>query len=199
MSIRNKKSVPKAQIFLSPPSFLARPVLRYHVRTLATSPQIDAPVAYNQLSALVGIVATSAITSVNLTSGFRLKRIRIWAPAPFGSVATSVASVTWTESAADYITPPVTVADSSVNPSVPVFVDAKPPRGSLADKWHDPNQTNGICIMTYPAGSIVDFIFNYVLDDFGGPQASFAIAGGVTGTVYHRSFNSLLPQSVNPI
>jgi hypothetical protein len=182
---------------LSPPPFNARAVRKFRIRCLATAPQIDAPVRYLDLAALLGIIATSAITSVHMVTAFRMTKVRIWSPSPFGSVSTSNVSITWDETAADFVTPPISRSDSSVNPNKPAFVDARPPRGSLADKWHSPGQTDGICIMTYPTGSIVDFHFEFVLDDAGGPLAGPAIIGGVTGTIYHRSFNSLLPQSVN--
>jgi hypothetical protein len=148
---------------------------------------------------MIGLIATAAVTSVHLVTAFRLSRVRIWAPAPFGSVSTSNVSITWDETVADFVSPPVTQSDSSVNPNKPAYLDVVPPRGSLADKWHSPGQTDGICFMTYPTGSIIDFFFQFVLDDSGGPLAGPAIAGGVVGTIYHRSFNTLLPQSVNAI
>jgi len=190
---------PKYELSLSPPPFLARPVLSSQVRCLATGPQIDAAVRYVDLAAMLGLVATSATTSILIASAFRLKKIRVWCPAPFGSVSTSVASITWDQTTSDYVSPPVTKADSSVNPSKPAYVEIIPPKGSLADKWHSPGQTDGICIMTYPTGSIVDFFFNYVLDDQGGVTAGPTVAGGSLGVFYHRGFNSLQPQSVNQI
>jgi len=75
----------------------------------------------------------------------------------------------------------------------------RPPKGSLASKWHGSAQTNELLAMSFPSGAVVDFEFSFVLTDLGGALAGPTIAGGTTGNLYHKIANSLTPQIVNSI
>jgi hypothetical protein len=153
---------------------------------------------YNQLAGLLGIIDTSATTSVFWTSVFRLRSVEIWSPvATAGTPVT--ASVTYTENGADFESPPVTMSDTSVSFDFPAHVLSKPPRGSLASKWHGSAQTDELFSLTFASGSTVDFVFDFVLSDVGNALAGPTIAGGMAGNLHHKIVNSLTPNVVNSL
>jgi hypothetical protein len=165
---------------------------------LATGAQTNVEFTYAQLAGLLGIIATSTTASVFWTTVFRVRRIKVWSPvATAGTPVT--ASCTWTEAASDFESPPVTMSDTSVSFDFPAFVNARPPRGSLADKWHANSGGDGMFALTYASGATVDFEFDFVLNDLGAPSAGPTIIAGTLGTFYHKIVNSLTPNAVNSI
>jgi hypothetical protein len=100
---------------------------------------------------------------------------------------------------ADFESPPITKADTSVSYDFPAYVNMRPPRGSLASKWHGSAQTDEIFSLTYPSGATVDLHFEFVLSDFGGAIAGPTIIAGTAGNLYHKIVHSLTPSTVNSI
>jgi hypothetical protein len=109
------------------------------------------------------------------------------------------AAVTWTENSADFESPPVTKLDTAVSFDFPAFVTSKPPRGSLASKWHGSAQSDEIFALTYPSGATVDFEFDFILSDLGAPVVGPVIAGGTAGNLHHKIVHSLTPTYVNAL
>jgi hypothetical protein len=184
--------------FSHPPPYVAQSSRQIVVRTQATGAQTNVAFTYAQLSGILGIVATGALTSNFWTTVFRLTNLRMWGPVATAGTPVSV-SVTWTESSNDFESPPITKADSSISFDYPAFLDCKPPRGSLISKWHGSAQTDEALALTFPAGCIVDFQFDFVLSDYGAPVIGPTIAGGTNGNLYHKSVNSLTAVVVNSI
>jgi len=201
--LRSKPQVKKNRLnnermFSHPPPFMAQSNRKIVVRTLSTGSQTNVAFTYAQLAGILGIIGTSSTTSSYWTTVFRLTKIRMWGPV--ATAGTSVTcSVTWTESSNDFESPPVTKSDTSVSFDFPAFVEAKPPRGSLANKWHGSAQTDELLALTFPTGCVVDFFFDFVLSDFGGSLAGPTISGGTIGNLYHKIVNSLTAVTVNAI
>ncbi len=208
----NKKNIKKDRAFLRnatnsiykqtlqshPPQYPAQSKRSIIVRMQSTAAQTNVAFTYAQLAGILGIIGTSTTTSSFLTTNFRLRRIRIWAPV--ATAGTSVtAQITFTETATDFETPPVSRADSSVSFDHPAYVGLAPPKGSLLDKWHASGQTNDALAMTYPSGAVIDFHFDFVLPDYGGSTPGPTISGGTAGNLYHKSVNSLVAVNVNAI
>jgi hypothetical protein len=153
---------------------------------------------YSQLAGILGIVATSAIASVFTTLVFRLSKLRVWGPVVVAGTPVFT-SVTWLETSNDFESPPITKSDSSISFDHPAFIDAKPPRGSLASKWHGSGQVDNLFTLTFPVGAIFDFDFEFVMNDLGAPLAGPVIAGGTLGQFYHKGTNNLIAVAVNAI
>jgi hypothetical protein len=188
----------KQSRFTHPPPYIAQSIRSFHLRCLATGAEAGVSFAYFQLAGLLGIIDTSATTSVFWTSVFRLRSVEIWSPvATAGTPVT--ASVTYTENAADFESPPVTMSDTSVSFDFPAHIMSKPPRGSLASKWHGSGQTDELFALTYSSGSTVDFCFDFILSDIGVPIAGPTITGGTAGNLHHKIVNNLTPNAVNSL
>lgn len=181
-----------------PPAFKAQVERVIMVRTQSNAAQTNVSFSYGQLAALLGIIGTSTTTSAFLTTVFKLDRVRMWGPVAVAGTPVT-ASITWTETSADFESPPVTQSDTSVAYDVPAFLDVKPPKGSLASKWHGSGQGSEIFALTYPTGCIVDFTFRFILNDFGGLLVGPTISGGTIGNIYHKGVNNLVPVTINAI
>jgi hypothetical protein len=106
-------------------------------------------------------------------------------------------SITWTENSADFESPPITKADTSVSYDYPAYVSMRPPVGSLAAKWHGVAQTDVMFALTFPIGTTVDFFFDFVLPDFGGAIPGPTIIAGTAGGFYHKTVHNVVPNTVN--
>lgn len=199
-NLKTKKQivVTNDKIASHPPPFSAQSKREITVRCISNAAQTNVAFTYGQLAGILGIIGTSTTTSAFLTTVFKLRRIRMWGPvATAGTPVTN--SVTWTETSADFESPPVTKSDTSVSFDYPAFIDAAPPRGSLASKWHGSGQGSEIFALTYPTGCVIDFSFSFILNDFGGNLAGPTISGGTIGNMYHKGVNNLVPVTVNSI
>jgi hypothetical protein len=193
-----KNRVINKSISTHPPPYLAQSIRSSQLRCLMTAAQTNLSVTFTQLAGLLGIVGTSATTSVFWTNAFRLKKIAIWGPVATAGTPVSVA-LTWTEANATFESPPSTKADTSVSFDFPAFVMTKPPQGSLVSKWHQSSQSDEAFALTVPNGATIDFWFDFVLPDFGAASAGPTIAGGTAGNFYHKIVNNITPNSVNAI
>jgi len=180
-----------------PPPFVAQAIRQFKVRCLATG-NVNSNFSYNQLSAILGIIATSTTTSAFIAAVFRLKKVVVWGPVT--TAGTSVtASLAWQNTSQDFESPPLKFSDTSISFDWPAFLNCSPPKGSLSDKWHGSGQTDELFALIAPTGSTVEFHFDWVLNDGQGVVAGPTIAGATTGVVYHNIVNNLTPISVNAI
>jgi hypothetical protein len=139
---------------------------------------------------------------VSLFSSFRVTRIQMWAPAntTFTGGA-STCSVLWLGSVTPF-TQDREVSDTSINPSKPAYVDAVPPKNSLASFWQTAS-TNGLFTLNAPQGTIVDITLALTLNDTDdGSAASSTVTTGILGEQYYLSLDPnathyYVPQSLN--
>lgn len=148
-------------------------------------------IAMNTLAGIIGVIATSATTSVFLCDQFRLRRVCMWGP-----VATAGVPVTCmikyvddpasnTQSGA-----PKTVSDTSISFDRPAYVCLEPPKDntSIFSQWMDSSLTTTVLTVWCPNGTTIDFDFNFIIDDVGQTSIGPALAAATTGVIYHKTF-----------
>jgi len=180
-----------------PPPLEVQIVRNLKVRTTATA-AVSSQFSWNQLAGLLGIVASSATTSLFLSNCFRLKRITVWGPVATAGTSVSV-QLTIAEAAQDFVSPPKTIFDDSISFDHPAFINVKSPSGSLMDKWHACGATDNAFFLACPTGSTVDFVFQWVLADALGipPPAGPILVAATPGQIYHHPINNLSPLGVS--
>jgi hypothetical protein len=180
-----------------PPMIKAQVVRPFLVRCQATG-AVANNFSYNTLAGYLGVVATAATTSVFIAPCFRLTRVEIWTVQPAaGSVST--VELQWFNTASDFVSPPVNISDSSQSSDHVGHIVAVPPSGSLADKWHTSTQTDNVFSMNLASGGIVDFHFQWVLNDNETTYAGPTLVGATLGLIYHKIANNLTPSYLNSI
>lgn len=180
-----------------PPPYKTQVIRNLKIRCIASAGGSNA-FNYNQLSGLLGVIASSATTSVFWTTVFRLRRVTVWGPVTTAGTPVHV-DLSWDNTAQDFESPPTKFSDTSVSFDWPAFVDQAPPKGSLSEKWHGSAQTDLCFNLDVPTGAAVEFIFDFVLNDDSSPLAGPALVGAVTGQLYHKAVNNLVPQGLNQI
>jgi hypothetical protein len=154
------------------------------------------------LGAMMGIIATSASTSVYLSTCFRLTSVKIWCiPPAVGSLCTVQAFWTNIPDGSTALTEqPRPVTDSSLSATQYAYVQLNVPSGSgLAGKWWNVSHAISPLILTVPPDGLVEFKFTYFPDDLGLPTTGPAITAGVAGAIYHQSRHGLTYQGANAI
>jgi len=181
-----------------PPPFTAQSVRSIKLRSIASGAVTQQAFTYSNLSSMLGIVSTAATAAAYISTVFRIKRITIWGPVAVAGTPVQV-TITFTETSNDFESPPISRSDTSISFDHPAFVTMKPPKGSLLSKWHGSAQTDEAFALTFPAGSIVDMDFDFVLNDLGAPLVGVVVVGATPGQIYHKTVNSLVPTVVNTI
>jgi hypothetical protein len=180
-----------------PPRMVAQNVRGFHLRTLATGVLASQVFTIGDLAGILGVIALTATSSRFLSQVFRLVRVRVWGPVATAGTPVSVV-LQWNNTANDFAGPPIELLDTSVSFDWPAFVDGIPPPGSLSSKWHSSQQADTTFTLSCPAGSTVDFWFEWVLSDLqllNGP----VIAGATVAEIYHLTTHALVPQGVNTV
>lgn len=185
---------------LQPTKYTAQAVRSITIRTIANAAQTGFEIQNFQLANMLGVVASSTTASFNISALFRLKRVRMWGPVATTGVPVTVA-LTWENSQQDFMTPPKTLSDTATSIDYPAHLDLRPPRTSLADKWHASNSTNVALFMNFPLNTVIDFTFDWVLNDDAsnyGPIGGPTLVAAVAGTFYHHPIGGVLqPVNVN--
>lgn len=196
----NKAFKPKQPIWLMPPPYKAQAVRQWRVRYDVTASASVQTLTAAQLASCVGIIATSATTSVFLSDSFRLKRATMWSwTGTAGTTVDVMLKFTDTGNAAGQGGPPCVAMDSSASMDRPAFVTLKPPRDSSQNLWQDCNAGNTAPMLSYlsPQLAIMDLEFEFIVDDIGVTAAGPAIGGATLGSIYHHSVATLL--AVSPL
>jgi len=81
------------------------------------------------------------------------------------------------------------VSNTSINPSKPAYISAKPPKNSLASFWQTAG-TNNLVLLNAPQGTIIDINLSLTLDDNddGAPAAS-TVSTATVGVHYYLSLD----------
>jgi hypothetical protein len=195
---RDTSVVVRQGVSTHPPPYIAQSIRKLHLRAISSGAVTQGQFLYSELGALLGVIATSTVASVFWSSVFRITRIRLWGPVATAGTPVSCV-ITWNETSADFESPPITKSDTSVSFDYPAFIDAIPPRGSLASKWHGSAQTDTCFGLSYPSGTTVDFDFEFVLSDLNAPLAGPTLIAATLGTLYHKTVHSLVPLYLNSI
>jgi len=198
--VRRKRKVSKKIQFhpsprpinLAPPAYVSQENRTWMVRasTNATS-TLSASLSMTQLAGLLGVIATGATTSVFLCDQFRLRRICVWAPvATAGTPVTCMLKYADDPASNTQSGAPKTVSDTSISYDRPAYCCLEPPKDntSIFSQWMDSSLTTSIVFVVLPAGAIIDFYFNFIIDDIGVTSAGPTLIAATAGTIYHKSF-----------
>jgi len=176
---------------MAPPTYVSQENRTWMVRcsTNATS-TTSGVIQMNGLANMLGVIAITATTSVYLCDQFRLRRICAWAP-----VATAGTPVTVMLKYVDDPTgntqsgAPRTVSDTSISFDRPAYACLEPPKDntSIFSQWFDSSLTTGVVACALPAGTIVDFYFNFIIDDIGVTSAGPTLIAATPGNIYHKA------------
>jgi hypothetical protein len=151
-----------------------------------------------QVAAQLGIIATSAVTSVFLTPVYRLKRVQMWGLT--GTVSAEFPNLSAAGSAL-IASPPKPKSDTSQAQVRYAYISMKPPKHTALEGmwWNVASIANALTIISLPVLGVVEFDFQWILDDLGATIPGPAIAAAVLGTIYHQTLSGLTVTGLNPI
>jgi len=180
-----------------PPQFNSNVVKHHKFRFLASSAVANVTITnFNVLAALggVGTVANSTITQFN--KSFRIKSIEIWTP-PASQGASATCAVEWLAPANS---PNWEVSDSSMNPTYPAHILARPPPNSLASFWNAVSTSQNMFEITASGGSIVDLVVDYIEDDQeAANNTTTGVATVVLGNKYYLALDGVTTHLLVPV
>jgi len=188
---------PMRPAYLAPTTFVQQEVRPLRIRCSVSAAISAGTITMAQLGGMLGIIslATGAGSASSLICDqAKLKRVCVWGPVATAGTPVTV-QLKYVDDPTSSVTsgPPKTVSDSSVSFDRPAYACLEPPKReqSFFSQWFDTNQAIGYVVITCPVGSIVDFWFNWILDDQGATSAGPVItAASVIGQIYHRSITT---------
>jgi hypothetical protein len=175
---------------LSPPQIKVIPIYTRVIRYRVTTTISQETFTNNHLvRGMGGIVATSAVSAVPICAAVRLLKVEAWAPITTLGTNTTVA-LQWDTSGAngDFAGPSDIITDSSMDPSRPAHIVTKPPRQTLCGFWKSGAVSDTYRMLLFSAitGTIIDFTFQYTLNDGLGQNAALVVAAASAGGFYHQ-------------
>lgn len=181
-------------IAVQPPVYQSQENRTWSIRATCTAAAASNFIfTMNQLAAFLGIFATSSTTSVFLCDQFRLRRVCVWGPVTTAGTPVTV-TIKYVDDPAgtNYSVPPKTMTGVSSNVNEYAYVCLQPPRDntSIFSQWSDSSTTTPIFVLSCPIGSIIQFWFNFILDDIGATSIGPVIAGASSGVIYHKNMTS---------
>lgn len=188
---------PSRPVYVGPPMFVQQEVRSWRLRCSVSAAISAGAITMQQLSGLLGVIslATGAGSATSLLCDqFRLKRTCVWGPvATAGTPVTVQLKYVDDPASNTFSGAPKTVSDSSVSFDRPAYVCLEPPKdgSSIFNLWMDSSLATQVLVLTCPAGSIIDFFFQWIIDDQGATSAGPTItAASVLGQIYHRSITT---------
>jgi len=192
-STRDRYVKPQRPIYLQPPTYRMQQTLSWRVRYQCTAVAIANTIQCNQLAAALCLIATSATATSFLCDQFKLKRVCVWGPVTTAGTPVSCMLKYVDDPASNTQSgPPLTQSDSSISFDRPAYVCLEPPKNnsSIFSQWSDSSLTTAWIVITCPVGAIVDFFFDYIIDDIGATQAGPTVAGATAGQLYHKTITA---------
>lgn len=189
----NQYAQPMLPVYLAPPHYKPQEVRSWKVRYRAAAAITSQAFTCSELGRMLALYADSAIACHYICNQYRLKRVCIWGP-----VATAGTPVAVTAKYSDIINAttgftgcPQTVSDESVSFDRPAYVCLTPPKDSIVNLWQSVVSTNNFIEITCPSGSIIDFDYQFYIDDIGSLPLGPVIAAGTPFTIFHLTVNNL--------
>lgn len=151
------------------------------------------------LSAVIGVLASSSTNAYLIASAFRIKSLTVWPAAIAAGSAVSTTSVVWLQGVSGLVKDDV--FDGSVPAGVTVTRARRytPPKGSLCSFWISSSVAAGNSLFTLlsPEGSIVDLEMEWVLSN-GLSQFPFITTTGMSaGILYYGGLDNPLASGAN--
>jgi hypothetical protein len=189
---------PKQTFSLRPPPYRQQPVYKKMVRCDVAANAATQTVSAANLGSMLGVISTSATTSLFLSQNFRLKKVEMWSwTSTIGTTVDIELKWTDTTTAGGQAGPPQTVGDSSASVDRPAYVCLKPRKTTIWNDWQSVASTNTMLSYYSPQQAIMDLYFEWFVDDIGALTAGPALTGATTGTIYHHNIATL--SAVGPI
>jgi hypothetical protein len=197
MAPRNR--INTRNISLKPPRISSDPEL-HHVYRFVCSPGAVNNVLVTG-AGILGAVGTftSATNSsvVPICNSFKIKRVRIWAPSSSASTISTI-SLEWAALSGGTLNQSgLQYSDTSMNPSVPAFLDLIPPKDSVAHFW---NQTGNSALMNIscPQYTVIDLHVHAVMSD-NTAAASIVVATAALGFEYFLALDGPSTNNFVPV
>jgi len=190
-------------VYTTVPKMIVQPTRDWKLRFVNTGAAIvGRPFTSLELASMLGLVAVTATTSAYISSVFRLKRVQIWClPSAVGVPCTVQAF--WQnviDSAFILSTPPKPETDTTLSVDRYAYISLNVPRDSaVIGKWWNVVHGASPLNLTVPSDAIVEFDFQFILDDLGLLNAGPTIVAGTPGTFYHHIVAGLTVQGLNSI
>lgn len=193
----------KNDLYTTIPKMIAQPTRDWTLRFVNTGAAIVGRAFTSlELASMLGLIATTATTSIYISSVFRLRRVKIWClPSAVGVPCTVQAF--WQnviDSAFVLSSAPKPETDTSLSVDHYAFVELRIPKDSaVIGKWW--NVVHGVSPLnlTAPPDAVVEFDFQWICDDLGTNSSGPALVGATPGTIYHKIVGGLTAQGVNSI
>jgi hypothetical protein len=182
----NRKQQQVARIS-KPPYYKQQVTRKFLVRTQLSGAILGLTLTSTQVFGLLPCMAITAITGVFLSNQARIRRVSIWGPVATAGTPVSV-ELKWSDQpgfAGGLASPPCTTGDTSVSFDRPAYATIRPPKDSYFHTWLQTNNGSTMIVITAPAGSILDFEMDALIDDLGALTATRALVGATPGTLYH--------------
>lgn len=169
---------------LGPRPFQANVMIPFHLRFTTTSAQASI-ISAASLCASAGIMAATTTTAYPLLMALKLNKVEMWAPSGAANTSTTVAC-NWSTNSTTYVSMQE-ISDTSCNQARPAHIVAIPPRRSLASDWVQCGvNTQYLCTLQFPVGTIVDIHFVGILSDNLNVGTAVTIVGGTVGGVTYQ-------------
>jgi len=188
---RNPYAAIRRPICLQPPMYKEQVVRRWSIRSvLSGNPANSMIFTVSQLSAHLGVIATSAIACSLLCDQLRINRVCVWGPVTTAGTPVTVNLKFVDDPASNTQSgPPKTVSGTSSNITEYAYACLEPPtdNSSIFSQWADANLNTNWIVITAPVGSILQIWYDFIIDDIGATQAGPVIAGATAGNIYHKN------------
>lgn len=127
--------------------------------------------------------------STTLTSGLaeyiRVRKIEMWGP-PASTLIPVTVACDWTgsTSTAGVYGKSVRISDTSIGSTSAAHISTKPPKDAQISQWLSSASTITIASLTYPVNTVVDLVFDMIINDSSLVQQQRTVAGAVQGVIY---------------
>lgn len=174
-------------MYLAPPPYKQQEIRSIKVRCLLSGAVNALVLTVTQIASLLPVFAVSATAGWMLCNSFRLKRTTIWGPLtnPGTSVSVQLKYADVPGSSGGIASDPGTVGDTTISFDHPAYCSLTPAKDGYFDNWLQTNNGSNMVIFTGPAGSTVDFDFQFLIDDEGTTTTTRALIGATPGVIYH--------------
>lgn len=189
--------LPKQMVSLKPPQLNTSAPYRHTYRFMNTAFAANVTVTASDLLGAAGTFAktTNSIVTTWYTS-FKIHRVRIWAlTSNAGNTGTATVQLTWSGTVAQPADKGIN--DISINPSVPAFIDSKPPAGSSPSFWNG-QSSSSVFVISTNTDIIVDVDMS--LQNFGGfDSLDISVATAVLGEPYWLALDGASTNVLVPV
>jgi hypothetical protein len=186
---QKSRSASGVNVMIKPPMHDSTVKLRKTFRFIngTSAGAVEFPITQTQISDILS-VGNTAIVGWRLAAAIRVRKVRIWGMPTAGSVPTSPSSVSVEFNnlgAGNFGSPTARFADTTSSNAYPAYVEAVPPKGSLAASWFPSGATGQFCILNFSANlnTIIDIDLEMTLNNGEAAVATRALTVSTPGKI----------------